>query len=41
MLFFFNQHVLNKIKAGTLEVHLIFDKLNKQVFNPKQPENLK
>ena len=39
--FLFNQFVLKHFKAGTLEVHLVFDKPTKQPFNPKQSEHLK
>ena len=39
--FLFNQFVLKHFKAGTLEVHLVFDKPAKQLFNPKQPEHMK
>ena len=37
--FLYNQFVLKHYKSGILEVHLIFDKVNRQLFNPKQFEH--
>ena len=39
--FLFNQFILQHYKAGTSEVHLIFDKVYRQLFNPKRFEHVK
>ena len=39
--FLLNQFILKHFRAGTLKVHLVFDKPNKQPFNSKQSEHLK
>ena len=39
--FLFNRFVLSHFKAGTLEVHLVFDKPAMQLFDPKQFEHAK
>ena len=39
--FLFNQFVLKYYKTGTLEVHLVFDKPARRLFNPKQVEHLR
>ena len=39
--FLFNQFILQHYKAGTSEVHLIFDKVCRQLFNPKRFEHVK
>ena len=37
----FNRYILQHYQAGTSEVHLIFNKVNTQLFNPKQFEHTK
>ena len=39
--FLFEQFVTQHFKAGVLEVHLVFDKVRRQPFNPKQYEHKK
>jgi len=40
-LFLFNQFVTQYFRKGALEVYLIFDKPNRQIFNPKKFEQRK